>query len=61
MELLVLAILVLLVILGAAVYLASIPLVWFLVAVSLFFLGLIGPALGCLVLGVIIAMFTRRD
>jgi hypothetical protein len=61
MELLVLAILVLLVILGAALYLASIPLVWFLVAVLLFFLGLIGPALGCLVLGVIIAMFTRGD
>jgi hypothetical protein len=61
MELLVLAILVLLVVLGAALYLASIPLVWLLVAVLLSFLGLIGPALGCLVLGVLIAMFTRGD
>ena len=32
-------------------FIASIPLVWYLAAAALFFSGLIGPAMGCLVLG----------
>jgi hypothetical protein len=38
-------------VLGLLLYVATIPLVWYLAAAALFFSGLIGPALGCLVLG----------
>ena len=55
METVVAAILVLL-ILGAVLYAASIPLIWYLIAALLFFLGLIGPGLGCLVFGVIASL-----
>lgn len=55
MELLGLAILVLL-ILGAVLYAASIPLLWYLIAALLFFSGLIGPGLGCLVFGVLASL-----
>ncbi len=51
MQLLGLAILALL-LLVIGLWVASIPLVWFLVAVALFFSGAIGPAFGCLLLGV---------
>ena len=55
MELLSLGILVLL-ILGAVLYAATVPLIWFLVAAGLFFLGLIGPGLGCLVFGALASL-----
>ena len=42
--------------LGAVLFAASIPLVWFLTAAVLFFSGLIGPAFGCLVLGVLVGL-----
>jgi hypothetical protein len=62
MELLGLAILVLL-ILGAVLYAATIPLIWYLIAALLLFLGLIGPGLGCLVLGAVASLvaFARSD
>ena len=61
METVVAAILVLL-ILGAVLYAASIPLIWYLIAALLLFLGLIGPGLGCLVFGLMasLAALTRR-
>ena len=43
--------------LGLFVFLATVPLLWFLAAAALFFTGLIGPALGCLVLGVLASLF----
>jgi hypothetical protein len=55
MELLGLGILVLL-ILGAVLYAATIPLLWYLIAALLFFLGLVGPGLGCLVFGVLASL-----
>jgi len=55
MELIGLGILVLL-ILGAVLYAATIPLLWYLIAALLFFLGLIGPGLGCLVLGTLMTL-----
>ena len=42
-----------LLILGAVLFIARIPLIWFLAAALFFFLGHIGPALGCLVIGTI--------
>ena len=51
MELLGLGLLVIL-ILGAVLFAATIPLLWFLIAAVLFFSGAIGPAFGCLLLGV---------
>jgi hypothetical protein len=36
---------------GLVLFLASVPLLWYLAAAALFFSGLIGPAMGCLVLG----------
>jgi len=38
---------------GAVLSVAKIPLIWFLAAALFFFLGHIGPALGCLVIGTI--------
>lgn len=38
-------------VLGLLVYVATIPIAWFLAAAALFFSGAIGPAFGCLVLG----------
>ena len=55
MELIGLAVLVLL-ILGAVLYAATIPLLWFLLAALLFFLGMIGPGLGCLVIGTLVSL-----
>ena len=55
MELLGLAILVLL-ILGAVLHAATVPFVWYLIAALLFFSGLIGPGLGCLVFGVLASL-----
>jgi hypothetical protein len=55
-ELLVLAVLAILV-LGLLLYCATIPIVWYLAAAALFFSGLIGPALGCLVLGGLASLF----
>lgn len=43
-----------LLILGAALFAASIPLLWYLLAAALFFSGLIGPGLGSLLIGVIV-------
>jgi len=62
MELFSLATLVLL-ILGAVLYAATISLVWYLIAALLFFLGLIGPGLGCLVFGFLasLAAVARGD
>jgi hypothetical protein len=37
--------------LAVTLVVASIPLVWYLAAALLFFSGLIGPAMGCLVCG----------
>jgi hypothetical protein len=42
--------------LAVTLFVASIPLVWYLAAAALFFSGLIGPALGCLVLGAIASL-----
>lgn len=42
---------------GLLLYLASIPLLWYLAAAALFFSGLIGPAFGCLVLGGLASLF----
>ena len=36
---------------GLALFQARIPLLWYLLAAALFFLGHLGPAFGCLVLG----------
>ena len=47
-------------ILGATLFAASIPLLWYLAAAALFFSGLIGPGLGCLLIGVIVHAFWRR-
>ena len=44
-------------VLGLLLYVATIPLVWYLAAAALFFSGLIGPALGCLVLGGLASLF----
>jgi len=55
MELVGLAVLVLL-ILGAVLYAATIPFLWYLIAALLFFLGMIGPGLGCLVFGVLASL-----
>jgi hypothetical protein len=52
MELVGLGILLLLV-LAAVLFAATIPLLWFLIAVALFFSGAIGPAFGCVLLGVL--------
>ena len=62
MELVGLGILVLL-ILGAVLYAATIPLIWYLIGALLLFLGLIGPGLGCLVLGAVASLiaFARSD
>jgi hypothetical protein len=54
MELLGLAILALL-LLVVALFVAAIPLVWFLVAAALFFSGAIGPAFGCVLVGLIVS------
>ena len=40
-----------------ALFLASVPLLWYLAAAALFFSGLIGPAFGCLVLGGLASLF----
>ena len=42
--------------LSALLFAASIPLIWFLTAAMLFFSGLIGPAFGCLVLGLLVSL-----
>jgi hypothetical protein len=42
--------------LGLLLYVATIPMVWYLAAAALFFSGVIGPALGCLVLGAIASL-----
>jgi hypothetical protein len=42
--------------LAILLFLATIPLVWYLLAALLFFSGLIGPAFGCLVLGVLVSV-----
>jgi len=55
MELVGLAVLVLLV-LGAVLSAATIPFLWYLIAALLFFLGMIGPGLGCLVFGVLASL-----
>jgi len=39
---------------------AAIPVVWYLVGAVCLFNGLIGPGLGCLVIGVVIHLFHRR-
>ena len=44
-------------VLGLALFVATIPIVWYLAAAALFFSGLIGPALGCLVLGGLASLF----
>jgi hypothetical protein len=54
-ELLVLAFIALLLI-GIVLFAAFIPLVWFIAAALLFFSGLIGPGMGCLVLGAIASL-----
>ena len=59
MDTIVAAILVLL-ILRAVFYLAGIALLWYLIAALLFFSGLIGPGLGCLVLASLAAL-ARSD
>ena len=43
-----------LLILCAALFAASIPLLWYLIAAALFFSGLVGPVLGSLIIGVIV-------
>ncbi len=45
-----------LLILGAVLYMATIPLLWYLIAALLFFFGLIGPGLGCLVLSILASL-----
>ena len=52
LDLAVLAILVL----GLLLYVATIPMVWYLAAAALFFSGLIGPGLGCLVFGILASL-----
>jgi len=42
---------------GLLLFLASVPLLWYLTAAALFFSGLIGPAFGCLVLGGLASLF----
>jgi hypothetical protein len=42
--------------LGLLLYVATIPIFWYLAAAALFFSGLIGPAMGCLVLGAIASL-----
>jgi hypothetical protein len=42
---------------GLLLFLASVPLLWYLAAAALFFSGLIGPAVGCLVLGGLASLF----
>ena len=44
-------------VLGLLVFLATVPLLWYLLAAGLFFSGVIGPALGCLVLGMLASAF----
>lgn len=44
-------------VLGLLVYVATIPIAWYLAAAALFFSGLIGPAFGCLVLGGLASLF----
>jgi hypothetical protein len=43
-------------VLGLLLYVAPIPMVWYLATAALFLSGLIGPALGCLVLGAIASL-----
>ena len=59
METLGVVILVLL-ILRAVFYVAGIPLIWYLIAALLFFIGQIGPGLGCLMFGILAAL-ARND
>ena len=42
---------------AAVLLAASVPLIWFLAAALLFFIGLIGPAFGCLVIGALVGLF----
>ena len=42
---------------GLLLFLASVPLLWYLAAAALFFSGLIAPAFGCLVLGGLASLF----
>lgn len=44
-------------VLGAGLFAATIPLLWYLVAVPFFLIGLFGPAVGCLLLGLIVLEF----
>ena len=41
---------------GLLLFLASVPLLWYLAAAALFFSDLIGPAVGCLVLGALASL-----
>jgi len=59
MELLGLGLLVIL-ILGAVLFAATRPLLWFLVAAVLFFSGAIGPAFGCVLLGCMVSAVAWR-
>ena len=61
MQLLGLAIVAIL-LLVVGLWIATIPLVWYLAAAALFFSGSIGPAFGCVVLGLIVgAVACRRS
>ena len=42
---------------GLLLFLASVPLLWYLAVAALFFSGLIAPAFGCLVLGGLASLF----
>jgi hypothetical protein len=46
-----------LLVLGFALYVATIPIVCYLTAAALFFSGLLAPAFGCLVLGMLASAF----
>lgn len=43
--------------LGLLLYVATIPIAWYLAAAALFFSGSIGPAFGCLVVGGMASLF----
>ena len=45
------------VLLVLSIFVAAIPLIWYLAGAVCLFMGLIGPGLGCLVVGVLIHLF----